>query len=194
MTRAKEADFVARHAFQRLSTTDLRADPTLVQAGVAAADVDNNGEIAGAPELSSLYRKLVALDVGATPAGGVDLDAPSVKPVYSALAVRFSQQVGVEVPLGTRSLAAVLELSAVLAGAATMVRKDGVRQLGMGSVHDALNVIAGAAERDGSGAGLDEEVPPVGTLKLVDRFTLPEVNPRFAAVLAEGRNPLLKDA
>jgi hypothetical protein len=41
---------------------------------------------------------------------------------------------------------------------------------------------------------LDEEVPPAGSLKLVDRFTLPEVNPRFAAVLAEGRNPLLKDA
>jgi|GEM_PF-939598 len=147
MTRVKEADFVARHAFQRLSTTEVRADPTLAQAGVASADVDNNGEIAGAPELSSLYKKLVALDVGATPAGGVDLDAPSVKPIYSALAVRFSQQVGVEVPLGTKSLAAVPELSAVAAGAATIARKDGVRQLGMGSVQDALNVVAGAAER-----------------------------------------------
>ena len=147
MTRVKEVDFVARHAFQRLSTSELRADPALSQAGVAAADVDNNGEIAGAPELSSLYKKLLALEVGATATSGVDLDAPSVKPVYSALSLRFSQQVGVESALGTKTLAAVPELSAVSAGAATMQRRDGVRQLGMGSVQDALNVIAAAAER-----------------------------------------------
>ncbi len=41
---------------------------------------------------------------------------------------------------------------------------------------------------------LDEEVPLAGTLRQVDRFALPEVDPTFAATVAAGRNPLLKDA
>ncbi len=40
---------------------------------------------------------------------------------------------------------------------------------------------------------LDEETPPPGTLKQIDRFVLPEANAGLAAVLADGRNPLLKD-
>ena len=40
---------------------------------------------------------------------------------------------------------------------------------------------------------LNEEAAPPGTLKLVDRFALPEVEPHFQAILAAGRNPLLKD-
>lgn len=40
---------------------------------------------------------------------------------------------------------------------------------------------------------LDEEVPLPGSLKLVDRFTLPEVDAGLTAVLATGRNPVLKD-
>ena len=38
-----------------------------------------------------------------------------------------------------------------------------------------------------------EEQPPPGTLRQVDRFTLPEVNASLAGILAEGRNPLLID-
>ncbi|MDP2340452.1 MAG: DUF1501 domain-containing protein [Deltaproteobacteria bacterium] len=41
---------------------------------------------------------------------------------------------------------------------------------------------------------LDEEVPPAGVLRQVDRFALPEVDARFVATIAAGRNPLLKDA
>jgi len=40
---------------------------------------------------------------------------------------------------------------------------------------------------------LDLEEPAPGALKLVERFALPEVEPRFTAILREGRNPLLKD-
>jgi hypothetical protein len=40
---------------------------------------------------------------------------------------------------------------------------------------------------------LNEEEAAVGTLKLVERFALPEVEPRWTSILAEGRNPLLKD-
>jgi len=40
---------------------------------------------------------------------------------------------------------------------------------------------------------LDEEEPAAGALRVVERFALPEVEPRFSAILAEGRNPLLKD-
>jgi hypothetical protein len=144
MPRIRESDFVARHAFARLNTSEVAADPAL-GATVAAADVDNNGEIAGAPELSNLYRKLLSLDTNASAATGVDLDAPAVCTVYSALAVRFTQQAGVEAALGTKTLAAVPELAAVAAGAVTM-KRNGQRQLGMGSVQDALNVIAAAAE------------------------------------------------
>ncbi len=145
MTRIKESDFVARHAFTKLNTSEVRSDPAL-GAAVAAADVDNNGEIAGAPELSSLYKKLIALDSTSTPATGVDLDAPGVRPVYNALAVRFTQQVGVESNLGSKALAAVPELAGIVAGAVTM-KRNGLRQLGLGSVQDALNVVAAAAER-----------------------------------------------
>jgi peptidoglycan hydrolase-like protein with peptidoglycan-binding domain len=144
MPRIRESDFVARHAFARLNTSEVAADPAL-GATVAAADVDNNGEIAGAPELSNLYRKLLSLDTNASAATGVDLDAPAVRPVYSALAVRFTQQAGVEAALGTKTLATVPELAAVAAGAVTM-KRNGQRQLGMGSVQDALNAIAAAAE------------------------------------------------
>jgi hypothetical protein len=42
--------------------------------------------------------------------------------------------------------------------------------------------------------GLDNEVVAPGGRRLVDRFALPEVEPRFAAALAAGHNPLLKDA
>jgi hypothetical protein len=38
----------------------------------------------------------------------------------------------------------------------------------------------------------DEEVGP-GALKAVERFALPEIEPRFSAILATGHNPLLKD-
>jgi len=38
----------------------------------------------------------------------------------------------------------------------------------------------------------EEEVSP-GALKAVERFALPEIEPRFSAILATGRNPLLKD-
>ena len=41
---------------------------------------------------------------------------------------------------------------------------------------------------------LGEETPPPGTLRQVDRFALPEVESRFVAAIAAGRNPLLKDA
>jgi hypothetical protein len=40
---------------------------------------------------------------------------------------------------------------------------------------------------------LDQEEPAPGALRLVDRFALPEVEPRITAILAAGRNPLLKD-
>lgn len=40
---------------------------------------------------------------------------------------------------------------------------------------------------------LEEEVAPPGSLRQIDRFVLPEVNATLAAVLAAGRNPLLKD-
>ncbi len=144
MPRIRESDFVTRHAFARLNTSEVAADPAL-GAIVAAADVDNNGEIASTPELSNLYRRLLSLDTNASVATGVDLDAPAVRLVYNALAVRFTQQVGVEAVLGTKTLAAVPELAAVVAGAVTM-KRNGQRQLGMGSVQDALNVISAAAE------------------------------------------------
>jgi hypothetical protein len=41
---------------------------------------------------------------------------------------------------------------------------------------------------------LEDETPPPGGRRLVDRFALPEVEPRFAAALEQGHNPLLKDA
>jgi uncharacterized protein (DUF1501 family) len=41
---------------------------------------------------------------------------------------------------------------------------------------------------------LDEEQAPAGARRLVDRFALPEVDPRFTAAIADGHNPLLKDA
>ena len=41
---------------------------------------------------------------------------------------------------------------------------------------------------------LDQEVPAPGGRRLVDRFALPEVEPRFVAALEGGHNPLLKDA
>ncbi len=40
---------------------------------------------------------------------------------------------------------------------------------------------------------LEEEVAAPGSLKQIERFVLPEVNANLAAVLAGGRNPLLKD-
>lgn len=40
---------------------------------------------------------------------------------------------------------------------------------------------------------LEEEEAPPGALKQIERFQLPEANAGLAAVLAEGRNPLLKD-
>ena len=41
---------------------------------------------------------------------------------------------------------------------------------------------------------LQDEAPPAGALRQIDRFALPEVDATFAAAINAGRNPLLKDA
>lgn len=146
MTRILERDFVARHAAQRLATADAQAEPTLRAAGVDAADLDGNGSIEGDPELRSVYQKLLSLDGSATPQTGVDLDSPTLQPIYRALTTRFAQRSGTEAALGARKLVDVPELRAVREGAGTLVRKPGVKQLGVGSVQDALLVVAAAEE------------------------------------------------
>jgi lipoprotein-anchoring transpeptidase ErfK/SrfK len=154
MPRITERDFVARHAAQRLSTADAATEPSLASAGIGTADVDNDGAIQGEPELRSVYQKLLSLDTSATPSGGVDLDAPGVKPVYGALAARFTQRTGTEAPLGTKKLADVGELAAVFAGVSSLGRKDGIKQLGVGSVQEALLVVAAAEEARTGAASL----------------------------------------
>lgn len=145
--RISERDFVARHTFQKLATADASAEPALSGANVPAADVDNDGAIQGEPELKNLYAKLLALDSGATTTTGVDLDAPSVQPVYNALTMRFTQKVGTEASLGTtRKLGDVGELRAVREGTTALARVAGTKQLGVGSVQDALLVVAAAEE------------------------------------------------
>ena len=146
MTRILERDFVARHSAQRLATADAQAEPALRTAGVDAADLDGNGSIEGDPELRSVYQKLLSLDGSATPTTGVDLDSPALLPVYRALTARFAQRTGTEGALGTRQLVDVPELLAVRDGAGTLERKPGVKQLGVGSVQDALLVVAAAEE------------------------------------------------
>lgn len=146
MPRILERDFVARHAFQRLATADVQSEPTLQAAGVAAADLDANGAIEGDPELRSVYQKLLSLDAGATAQGGLDLEAPSVRPLYSALTARFTQKSGTEGALGTSKLVDVPELSAVKHGAGVLERKPGTKQLGVGSLQDALLIVAAAEE------------------------------------------------
>ncbi|OGQ17274.1 MAG: hypothetical protein A2138_17735 [Deltaproteobacteria bacterium RBG_16_71_12] len=144
MPRILERDFVARHSFQRLATVDVQADPSLQAAGVAAADLDSNGAIEGDPELRSVYQKLLSLDAGATLQGGLDLDSPAVQPVYRALTARFAQRTGTEGTLGGNKLVDVPELAAVKDGAGVLERKAGVKQLGVGSIQDALLVAAAA--------------------------------------------------
>jgi peptidoglycan hydrolase-like protein with peptidoglycan-binding domain len=61
--------------------------------------------------------------------------------------VRFAQMTGVEAPLGNKKLSEVPELAAFSSGVVVISRRDGVRQLGVGSVQDALNVIAADVER-----------------------------------------------
>lgn len=134
--RISERDFVARHSFQRLNTTEVAAEPALSGANVPAADVDNDGAIQGEPELENLYAKLLALDASASPTTGVDLDAPSVRP----------QTTGTEASLGNRQLGDVAALRAVRDGATVLARISGVTQLGVGSVQDALLVVAAAEE------------------------------------------------
>jgi peptidoglycan hydrolase-like protein with peptidoglycan-binding domain len=144
--RIKEQDFVTRHAFQRLATADARADSALATAGIPAADIDNDGAIEGDRELRQLYHKLLSLDGTATPATGVDLDSPAVGPVYNALAARFAQKVGAERALGSQKLADVPELAGVRARATSIARLAGAKQLGVGSVQDALLLVAAAEE------------------------------------------------
>jgi peptidoglycan hydrolase-like protein with peptidoglycan-binding domain len=145
--RISERDFVARHSFQRLATADASAEPALSGANVPAADVDNDGAIQGEPELKNLYAKLLALDTSSSSSTGVDLDAPGVKPVYNALTMRFTQKVGTEASLGsTKRLGEVAELRAVRDGASVLARVAGTKQLGVGSVQDALLVVAAAEE------------------------------------------------
>lgn len=144
-TRISERDFVARHAFQRLSTAEAGSEPALQSAGIASADVDQDGAIEGEPELKRVYAKLLALD-STSSAAGVDLDAPAVRPVYTALTLRFLQKVGSEAPLANQQLEDVAELAAVKQGATILKRSAGVKQLGAGSVQDALLVVAAAEE------------------------------------------------
>lgn len=146
MPRILEPDFVARHSFQRLATADVHAEPTLQAAGVAAADLDGNGAIEGDPELRSVYQKLLSLDAGATSTSGLDLDAPNVQPLYRALTARFAQKSGAEGALGSKKLVDVPELAAVRAGAGVLARKAGTKQLGVGSLQDALIAVATAEE------------------------------------------------
>lgn len=137
---------MTRHGAQRLATADAQAEPTLRAAGVDAADTDANGTIEGDPELRSVYQRLLSLDSSATPQTGLDLDHPAVQPVYRALNARFAQRVGTEAALGTRKLVDVPELLAVKDGVFALTRRDGVRQLGVGSVQEALVLVAAAEE------------------------------------------------
>lgn len=146
MPRILERDFLARHSFQRLATADVQADPSLQAAGVAAADLDANGAIEGDPELRSVYQRLLSLDGSATPQSGVDLDSPAVQPVYRALTARFAQRTGTEAALAHKKLADVPELVAVRDGAGVLERKGSAKQLGVGSVQDALILVAAAEE------------------------------------------------
>lgn len=146
MPRILERDFVARHSAQRLATTEVQADPSLQAAGVAAADLDANGVIEGDPELRSVYQKLLSLERGASPTGGVDLDNPAVQPVYRALTARFAQKSGTEGALGAKKLVEVSELAAVRDAVSVLERKAGTKQLGVGSLQDALLVVAAADE------------------------------------------------
>ena len=146
MPRILEPDFIARHRAQRLATVDAQAEPALRTAGVDAADLDGNGAIEGDPELRRLYQKLLSLDASGSAQAGVDLDNPAVQPVYRALNARFAQRTGAEALLGNKRLVDVAELSAVRDGVFVLSRKDGVRQLGVGSVQEALVQVAAAEE------------------------------------------------
>ena len=146
MPRILERDFLTRHSFQRLATADAQAEPTLQAAGVATADLDADGAIEGDRELRSVYQKLLSLDGSGSPQRGVDLDNPAVLPVYRALTARFAQRTGTETALGSRRLADVAELAAVKDGAGVLERKSSVKQLGVGSVQDALLEVATAEE------------------------------------------------
>ncbi len=152
-TRITEKDFVARHAFQRLSTADVNAEPALSTAGIAVVDADNDGAIQGDPELKQLYQKLLALDTTSSASSGVDLDAAAVRPVYNALTMRFAQKSGAESLLGSKKLADVAELAAVWQGATMLKRLTG-KQLGVGSVQDALGTVATAEEARTGAASL----------------------------------------
>jgi peptidoglycan hydrolase-like protein with peptidoglycan-binding domain len=140
MTRIDQQAFVNRHANQAAPTAPLANNP--VTAPVAAADVDHDGTIAG-PELSEAYKKLLALEPGITTLDDAGQGPSST--AYRAFALQLRQAAGVE-PKLRGPLSSVRELSAAFSGApGTAIRRvDGVRQLGVGSLQDALNVTAAA--------------------------------------------------
>jgi L,D-transpeptidase YnhG len=154
MTRIDQQGFVNRHANQAAPTAPLANNP--VTAPVAAADVDRDGTIAG-PELSEAYKKLLALEPGTTSLDDAGQGPSST--AYRAFALQLRQATGVE-PKLRGALSSVRELAAAFSGApGTAIRRvDGVRQLGVGSLQDALNTTA-AAEQTRTGQPAAWRVP-----------------------------------
>jgi L,D-transpeptidase YnhG len=142
MTRIDLQGFVTRHAHQAAPTTTLTGNP--VTAPVATADLDRDGVVAG-PELSEAWRKLLAAEPGATTID--DAGAGPAATAYRAFALQLRQATGVE-PRLQGPLSAVPALQAAFAGGpGTAIRRvDGVRQLGVGSIQDALNATAAAEQ------------------------------------------------
>jgi peptidoglycan hydrolase-like protein with peptidoglycan-binding domain len=140
MTRIDQQTFVNRHASQAAPTARLANNPTT--AGLAAADVDRDGTIAG-PELSEAYKKLLALEPGITTLDDAGQGPSST--AYRAFTLQLRQATGVE-PKLAGPLSTVPALKAAFSGApGTAIRRvDGVRQLGVGSLQDALNSTAAA--------------------------------------------------
>jgi peptidoglycan hydrolase-like protein with peptidoglycan-binding domain len=141
MTRIDQQAFVSRHAHQAAPTAPLANNPAT--APLASADVDRDGTIAG-PELNEAYKKLLALEPGATAIDDAGQGPSST--AYRAFALQLRQATGVE-PKLAGALSMVPALKAAFAGGpGTAIRRvDGVRQQGVGSLQDALNATAAAA-------------------------------------------------
>lgn len=157
MAEVRKDDFLAHYRYQAVDTARLRQSSSAHASTLAAADANNNGEIAiepGSDELSMLFDRIAALDPNHT-ATSFNTERGSAGAAFNLITAHMRQKTGAgEESLGTRTLAQVPSLAAIFEGrpGAKLRRVDGRATLGTGPVQDALNEIASFQEaRRGAG-------------------------------------------